>query len=136
MDKEFRNRLAGFGIGLGKGSFSVEGREAFFFTGKDLPLRGTRGLHIGTLSDDGLRPTLDACQLAREGISKTKFLDVGEKAAKRWMCGLDLDMKEGIPEAEYVLVRWGRYVLGPGKPRNGRILNNLPKNRRLPLSLA
>ena len=115
-----------FGIKLPKGKFTIEGKYVFFYTGEDLPLTGTRGLHIGSMEDNGFRPSLDACQLADK-----EFIDVDEKEAKRWMCGLDLE-KEA--KGNFVILRFGRYVLGPGKPRSGRILNNLPKNRRLPLN--
>ena len=119
LDKEF-------GIKLPKGRFTLEGKYVFLFTGEDLNLAGTRGLHIGTMETDEFRPTIDACQFATKN-----FVDVDEKEARRWMCGLDLDRKA---EGNYVIVRFGKYVLGPGKPRGGKILNNLPKNRRLPLN--
>ena len=106
LDKEF-------GIKLPKGRFTIEGKFVFFYTGEDLPLTGTRGLHIGSMEDNGFRPSLDACQLASKD-----FVDVDEKEAK----------------GNFVILRFGRYILGPGKPRSGRILNNLPKNRRLPLN--
>lgn len=127
MESRIREMLErDFGIKLPKGKFSIEGKFLFFYTGEDLLLVGTRGLHIGLLEDNGFRPTLDACQLAAKG-----FIDVDEKEAKRWMCGLDLE-KEAT--GNFVIMRFGRYILGPGKPRGGRILNNLPKNRRLPLN--
>ncbi len=127
MESNIRQMLEKeFGIKLPKGRFSFEGKFVFFFLGEDLPLTGTRGLHIGSLEDNGFRPTLDACQLATKN-----FVDVGEKEALRWMCGMDLG-KEA--KGNYVIIRFGRYILGPGKPRSGRILNNLPKNRRLPLN--
>lgn len=115
-----------FGIKLPKGKFAFEGKYVFYFTGEKLPLQGTFGLHVGIIEEGGIRPTMDACQMATKG-----FVDVEEGDAKRWMCGLDLD-KEA--EGNFVIIRWGNYILGPGKPRRGKILNNLPKNRRLPLN--
>jgi len=126
MESRIREELDNkWGIKLPKGRFSMEGKYVFFYTGDDLLLSGTRGLHIGSMESDGLRPTIDACQLATKG-----FVDVDEKEAKTWMCGLDLRKKAS---GDYVLIKFGPYVLGPGKPRGDWILNNLPKNRRLPL---
>ena len=127
MESNIRNFLdREFGIKLPKGRFTFEGKYVFLFTGKDLDLTGTRGLHIGTMETNEFRPTLDACQFATKD-----FVDVDEKEARRWMCGLDLDKKA---EGNHVIIRSGRYILGVGKPRGGWILNNLPKNRRLPLN--
>jgi len=127
MESNIRRALKDeLGIELPKGRFSLEGKYVFFYTGEDVPLTGTRGLHIAIMEDDGLRPTIDACQFATKN-----FVDVDEKEARRWMCGLDLEKEAG---GKFVIVRWGNYILGPGKPRGGRILNNLPKNRRLPLN--
>jgi NOL1/NOP2/fmu family ribosome biogenesis protein len=127
MESRIRSELERkFGIVLPKGRFSMEGKYVFFFTGEEVQVTGTRGLHIGSMESDGLRPTIDACQLA-----KKNFVEVDEKEARRWMCGLDLEKEAS---GDYVIIRYGRYILSPGKPRGGRILNNLPKNRRLPLN--
>jgi NOL1/NOP2/fmu family ribosome biogenesis protein len=126
MEAKIRRMLGEeFGITLPEGRFTLEGKYLFFFRGEDLPLSGTRGMHIGVMEEDGIRPTIDACQLATKNL-----VDVDEKEATRWMCGIDLE-KEA--KGRFVIIRFGKYILGPGKPRGGRILNNLPKNRRLPL---
>lgn len=127
MDDNIKKGLEeSLGIRLPKGEFRSEGKYVFLFTGKPLPLKGTFGLHIGSMERESIRPTIDACQLATRN-----FVDVGEDEAVRWMCGLDLEREA---KGDYVAVRFGRYILGPGKPRGGRILNSTPKNRRLPLS--
>lgn len=131
MESRIREELdKKFGITLPKGRFSMEGKYVFFFSGEDIAVTGTRGLHIGSMESDGFRPTIDACQLATKN-----FIEVGEKEARKWMCGLDLTWKEEA-KAGYVIVRHGRYILGPGKLRGGWLLNNMPKNRRLPLRMG
>jgi NOL1/NOP2/fmu family ribosome biogenesis protein len=115
-----------YGIVLPKGRLTFEGKYVFLFTGENLNLTGTRGLHIGSLETSEFRPTIDACQFATKN-----FVDVDEKEAKRWMCGIDLEKKVS---GNYAIIRFGGYILGPGKPRGGRILNSMPKNRRLPLN--
>ncbi len=114
-----------FGIGLPAGRMLTRGKKVFLYTGRDTGLMGREGIYIGTV-DKGFRPSHYAAQLATKGL-----VEVGEKQARRWMCGLDIEKQA---EGYYAVVRYGKYNLGIGKPKEGRIINNLPKNRRLPLS--
>jgi len=116
-----------FGITLPEGRMSVEGKRVFIYTGDDIDLRGRYGLYIGSI-ENVFRPSFAAAQLATRG-----FVDVDGKQASQWMCGLDIE-KEA--EGYYTIVRYKDYILGVGKPKDGRIINNLPKNRRLPLRRA
>jgi len=109
------------------GRIIIKGKQVFFYTGKSLDFQNADyGLYIGVLEKDGIRPTIELCQFVEE-----RFVEVDEREANRWMCGLDLE--KDIEGDRYVILRYGRYILGAGKPRNGKILNFLPKNRRLPL---
>ncbi len=114
-----------FGIELPAGKMLKRGKKVFLYTGGDTGLKGREGLYIGT-ADKGFRPSHYVVQLATKGLA-----EVDERQARKWMCGLDIE-KEA--EGYYAVVRYGRYNLGVGKPKEGRIINNLPKNRRLPLS--
>ncbi len=139
-EEEIREYLRSeFGIDLGRGKIFRRGKRVYFFNGEDLPLVGLRGLYIGSMERE-FRPSMSVVQLAKRG-----FVEVGEKEAKEWMCGLDLRDKrvsregegraQGGGKSKYVIVKWDKYILGPGVlTKDGRIVNNTPKNRRLPLN--
>jgi len=116
-----------FGIALPDGRMFVEGKKVFIYTGGDIDLRGRYGLYIGS-TENVFRPSFAAAQLATKG-----FVDVDGKQASWWMCGLDIEKEAG---GYYAIVRYKEYILGVGKPKDGKIINNLPKNRRLPLGKA
>ncbi|MBN2517645.1 MAG: hypothetical protein JXB14_02265 [Candidatus Altiarchaeota archaeon] len=131
MDKEAIRRILEekFYVALPAGEIVIKGGQIFFFTGERMNFPDADyGLNIGTFDGEDLKPTIDLCQYSRRS-----FLDVDEREAMQWMCGLDLKKKR---EGDYVILRYGRYVLGAGKARGERILNFLPKNRRLPLKLS
>jgi len=121
--------IEGFGVKMPKGRIYQQGKRLFLFTGREVPLRDRykdgEGLRLASVAENDFRPTIELCQMATKG-----FLDVDEKEAVTWMCGMDL--KKEI-EADYVIIKYKEYILGAGKPRGGRIINSTPKNRRLPL---
>ena len=114
-----------FGIDLPKGKIIEDGKRLFLYTGKEIDLRGRFGMYIGSI-ESGFRPSINILYLAKKG-----FTEVDEKDAKQWMCGLDIK-KEA--KGYYTIIKYKEYILGVGKPKEGKIINNLPKNRRLPLS--
>lgn len=114
-----------FGVELPDGIMFANEKKVFLYTGKELNLEGRKGIYLGTY-DKGFRPSIYSAQLATKG-----FTELNEKEAYQWMCGLDIQ-KEA--EGFYTIVRFGKYFLGVGKPKENRIINNMPKNRRLPLS--
>jgi NOL1/NOP2/fmu family ribosome biogenesis protein len=114
-----------FGVELPANMMFSNERKVFIYTGQDLGLEGRKGIYLGTY-DKGFRPSVYTAQLATKG-----FTELTEKEAYQWMCGLDVLKKA---EGYYTIVRFGKYLLGVGKPKETRIINNMPKNRRLPLS--
>ena len=123
--KEIKDYLKSeFGIEVG-GRMHAVGKKVFVYTGKELDIEGRYGMYLGTY-DNGFRPSVYASQLATKG-----FTDLDEKQASYWMCGLDVK-KDAV--GYYTMLRFGKYTIGVGKPKEGKIINNLPKNRRLPLS--
>jgi NOL1/NOP2/fmu family ribosome biogenesis protein len=124
--EEVRKYLKGeFGIDLSSGRILQEHEKLFYFSGRDIGIKGRHGMYIGSVKN-GFRPSSYVIQLATKGIT-----DVDEKQAMEWMCGLDIKKQA---EGYYTAIRFGRYIIGVGKPKEGKIINNLPKNRRLPLS--
>ncbi len=131
MDEEFeegelrRHLDETYGIVLPKGRMFANGKKVFLYTGKDLPVNGRHGIYIGSI-ERVFRPSVYVSQLA-----KKNFVELDEKEAMQWMCGLDVRKKA---EGYHVIIKYGKYILGVGKAKEEKIINNLPKNRRLPLS--
>lgn len=117
--------LENYGIKLPQGMMFEENQKIFLYTGVEIDLSGRRGIYIAKINKD-IRPSVNITHLAKKNI-----LDVSESDAKTWMCGLDI---KGDAEGPYVMIRFDGYIIGIGKPKEGRIINNLPKNRRLPLN--
>ena len=85
------------------------------------------GVYFGKLEKDGFRLSVEGCYLV--GGSATKgVVEVDRGQAERWMRGEDLEIEAG----GYVILRWGGYFLGCGKAKGGKVLNYLPKERRIP----
>ncbi len=114
-----------FGIELPQGRMYAKGKRVFIYTGENMDLRGRQGLYTGSM-ERVFRPSFAVAQLATQN-----FVDLDEQQAKQWMCGLDIEKEAS---GYYVILRYKKYILGVGKPKQGKIINNLPKNRRLPLS--
>ncbi|MBM3232961.1 hypothetical protein FJZ18_02215 [Candidatus Pacearchaeota archaeon] len=77
--------------------------------------------------EESLRLSFDATQLLNDQINKSA-LDVSEEQAIQWLKGNDLDIKclRGI-----VVVMFENIPLGCGKSTGERIVNHVPKERRL-----
>ena len=115
-----------FGIILPRGRMFANTNKVFLYTGVDVDLEGRFGIYLGAMNKGVFRPSTYSAQLATKGI-----IEIEENDAKNWMCGLDIPVDA---KGYYAIVKYKKYLLGVGKPKEGKIINNLPKNRRLPLS--
>jgi len=84
------------------------------------------GIYFARLEKDGLRLSIEGSFIVGKDAKKGVF-EVNEENARRWMRGeeIESDMKG------YVIVKWGDYFLGCGKGNGYRILNFIPKDRRI-----
>lgn len=84
------------------------------------------GAYIGEWRHDGFRPSIEGSKLL---AAKKNVLEVDEKIARMWMYGLDIPCSEEI--AGWVIIKCGDDFLGSGKFKEGKILNHVPKGRRI-----
>lgn len=104
--------------------------KVFMFTGELPHLNYDKaGLYVGTMEQDGFRPSIEGAQLIRG----RDMIELNLKETLVWMCGISL--RKSVGAERYVILRHGRDILGSGKAKQDRILNYLPKNRRLPLKM-
>ncbi len=118
-------------------AFLMNGKNRFFIVSRDierLELPKLRinnvGIYFGELTDRGeLRLTIEGSAIV--GMKATKNVaDISKELARAWFKGEDIDY--GSEENAFVIVRHGRDFLGCGKLVDGRILNYVPKARRVP----
>ncbi len=77
--------------------------------------------------EESLRLGFDATQLLSGQITKN-IIDIDEKQAHEWLKGQDIEIQ--APRGT-VVVRCGKDFLGCGKSTSERIINHVPKERRL-----
>lgn len=89
------------------------------------------GLYFCKEEKDGLRLTIEGAQLV--GHEKN-VVSLSRQQAFAWVRGEDIEAgNSGL--YGYVIVRHGTDILGCGKFKEGRILNSVPKARRISGSL-
>ena len=86
------------------------------------------GLYIAQLMPDGIRLSIEGSQLI--GLkAKKNILELTEKQAKEWFQGNDIEIKTEMKN--YVILKHNKDFLGTGKIKENKILNYIPKSRRL-----
>ena len=125
-----------------EGQFGFKGRlDCLFFEKKDkiyIISKGYRdldvkkfninsmGLYIAKEDLGGVRLSVEGSQLVGPKSSKNivEVLD-----PKEWMCGNDILVKEKLKN--FVLVKYKKDFLGCGFFKKGKLLNYIPKSRRM-----
>jgi NOL1/NOP2/fmu family ribosome biogenesis protein len=113
--------------------FLANEKSRIFLTNRDfsrLDLKRLRinsvGLYFGELKDDKLRVSIEGSQLV--GPKSTKnVVDVTEQEMVSWLRGNDLDKHAD----GFVILRHKSSYLGCGRAKDGRIINFVPKTRRI-----
>jgi NOL1/NOP2/fmu family ribosome biogenesis protein len=86
------------------------------------------GVYFGRFEKDGLRLSIEGSQLIGEK-AKRNIVEVDHENAVKWMRGEDIKVE--TEACGYVILKWKNYYLGCGKIRNGKIINFVPKDRRV-----
>ena len=85
------------------------------------------GMYFGDFSD-GIRLSIEGSQMIGNDCTKN-ILELDDKNSKYWLTGLDLDIE--YENKGFVLIKYADEFLGCGKAVTDKILNYVPKNRRL-----
>jgi len=90
---------------------------------------GRRGVYFGRIESDGIRLTIEGAFLVGPKATKN-VVELEDEKAKRYLAGesVEVDVPDG-----WVLLKWRSYYLGSAKAKAGRLLNYVPKERRLRL---
>ncbi|MBO8182743.1 MAG: hypothetical protein H0Z28_08125 [Archaeoglobus sp.] len=90
----------------------------------------SQGIYFGTIEKDGLRLSIEGSFLVGPKARKN-VVEVSKQEAEEWMGGNDLKIGLSEEVGKYVIIKSGSYFLGCGKVKGNRIINFVPKNRRI-----
>ncbi len=88
----------------------------------------TVGLYLAFLKDSEIRLGFDSSTLL--GKHAKKFIELSNSEAKKWLRGEDIEKE--TDEKGYFLMKHGPDIIGCGKATGQKILNFVPKERRIP----
>ena len=117
----------------GKMDLYLATREIFDIDIKKLRVN-SMGLYFADLRENAPRLSIEGSQLIGP-FAKKNIIELEQKEAIDWLKGMDLEGKEGHL-SEYIIMRCGDDFMGCGKykPEEKRVLNFIPKSRRLAIA--
>jgi NOL1/NOP2/fmu family ribosome biogenesis protein len=119
-------------------NFLINTKNKIFIINKDLvnidmeKIRiNSIGLYIAEFRNDEVRLSIEGSQLIGKKAKKN-ILELDNKQARDWMKGNDLEIE--TKEKSFVIIKNNNDYLGSGKSTLDKILNFVPKSRRLNVS--
>jgi len=89
------------------------------------------GLYIAEFKNNEVRLSIEGSQLIGKKAKKN-IIELNEKQAREWLKGKDIELK--AKEKGFVILKHNKDYLGSGKVKEDKILNFVPKTRRLNVS--
>ena len=87
------------------------------------------GVYFGEIETNGeLRLSIEGSQMIGE-CSKKNIVELSKEQMRIWLKGNDLEI--GTKEKGFVILKYGDDYLGTGKVKENKILNFVPKTRRI-----
>ncbi|MBD3203984.1 hypothetical protein GF327_06800 [Candidatus Woesearchaeota archaeon] len=86
------------------------------------------GLYFGEVNVGKVRFSIEGSQIIGE-IAEKNVLELDDKQSRDWMSGIDLDVKTDMEG--FVIVKNKEDFLGCGKVVDSKLLNYVPKTRRV-----
>jgi NOL1/NOP2/fmu family ribosome biogenesis protein len=119
-------------------NFLINTKNKIFIINKDLvninidKIRiNSIGLYIAEFRNDEVRLSIEGSQLIGKKAKKN-ILELNDKQARDWMKGNDLELE--TKEKSFLIIKNNNDYLGSGKSTLDKILNFVPKSRRLNVS--
>jgi len=85
------------------------------------------GLYFGKVEKSGIRLSIEGSQLVK---ATKNVIELDEKQLRQWMLGKDIEVGKHDIEG-YVVVKHKNDSFGCGAYKEGKLLNFVPKSRRL-----
>jgi NOL1/NOP2/fmu family ribosome biogenesis protein len=89
------------------------------------------GLYVAQKMVDGIRLSIEGSQLVGP-LSRKNIFEVDDEQAKKWLKGEDIEINKNF--GGFLIIKHKEDFLGCGKVKENKILNYVPKNRRLKVS--
>ena len=89
------------------------------------------GLYIAEFSNNEVRLSIEGSQIIGPK-SKKNIIELDKKQARDWLKGKDIE--KTTKEQGFVILKHNKDYLGSGKAKEDKILNFVPKTRRLNVS--
>lgn len=90
------------------------------------------GLYLAFQKENELRLSFDSLFLAKDATKN--IFELTEEQFKQWISGQEIELDTSNLkniDNEYILIRYKQDIVGCGKLAQGKILNFIPKERRL-----
>jgi len=117
-------------------SFFLSGKDKVYIINKEIVnyemgnLRiNSIGLYFGELVDDSLRLSIEGSQIVGK-FARKNVVEVDSEIARKWLKGEQIEI-DGKELKGFVIIRHQNDFLGSGKFSQGKILNYVPKTRRI-----
>ncbi|MBD3312344.1 hypothetical protein GF352_02725 [archaeon] len=125
MDEQYGTHLEGFFYKGSKNRIYLGTRFTRLIEFKKVNAEGV-GLYIGRLRDDGFRPSIEGVQLLRP---EKNVYELSKEQLWDWLRGYKITINTDY-EGYCALSHQGE-IIGPGKIKNKKVWNYVPKNRRI-----
>ncbi|KUH33886.1 hypothetical protein APY94_03920 [Thermococcus celericrescens] len=115
--------------------YEIRGRYHKVYAWKpcSLEIRGPdrNGVYFGRVESDGIRLSIEGSFLVGPKATKN-VVELDDGRAKRYLAGESVEIDDKDLHG-WVIVKWRSYYLGSAKAKEGRLINYVPKERRLKL---
>ncbi|ASJ14002.1 methyltransferase RsmF C-terminal domain-like protein [Thermococcus radiotolerans] len=89
------------------------------------------GVYFGRIESDGIRLSIEGSFLVGPKATKN-VVELDDERARRYLSGESVEIDDKDLHG-WVIVKWRSYYLGSAKAKEGRLINYVPKERRLKL---
>lgn len=129
LDKQFgfKDKLDYVFLQHENGKLYVANRDIFDIDFKKIRINNI-GSYFGQVRGNELRLSIEGSQLIGS-YAKKNVIELNDKEKEGWMKGIDISYSEEL--SGFVLLKHRNDFLGCGKIVNNKLLNYIPKTRRL-----
>lgn len=127
-----------WGAGLSPGCGFLEGKDGdIFLISRDiekLDLERLRinslGLYFGQFRNNELRLSIEGSQIVGKAATRN-IVELDDSEFRQWLGGNELEKSLSTLGSGYVIIKHNSDFIGCGKYKDGRMLNFVPKARRV-----